>query len=240
MKKKHTKKTKKIKKKKLKLGRVFVLVCFIIMITLAIYNADKLKARSVAISGNKLVKSSEIIKVGNLDSKVSFISSSKKTPCAKIKKMPLIKSCKIKRTVDLKMTINVQEETPIFYYMNTEKLTLESGKQVSLDNTYGVPNLINYVPKDVLDEFILKISKIDRNILMQISEIEYTPTKNKDGEIIDDKRFMLSMNDGNIVYINNKHLHVLNEYEKIYSTINNAHGIFNFDCDYNNYYFQSF
>ena len=51
---------------------------------------------------------------------------------------------------------------------------------------------------------------------------------------------MMTMNDGNIVYINNRNIKVLNKYEKIYASIGNKKGYFNFDADYDNYYFQEF
>lgn len=233
-------KTKKVKRKKLRLGRVFVFVCLIILIVFGVKNIDKLKARNIVVSGNKYVKTSEIINLGGLEASTSYINPKTKKICSNIKQNKLIKSCKFKRTKDLNLVLEVEEDTPLFYYSHEDKLMLKSKKLVNIKNTFGVPNLINYVPKDVLDEFTAKFGELKTTLVKNISEIEYTPSKNKKDEVIDDKRFMLTMNDGNTIYINNKNLKILNKYDKIYASINHAHGIFNFDCDYNNYYYEPY
>ena len=232
-------KTKKIKRKKLKLGRVLVFVCLIIIgiITYCFY--DKIYIRDITIIGNKNVKTSTILKEANLDRKISFLGEEKKI-CKNIMKNPFIKSCTIKHKANLTLEVSLKELKPLFYYSDQEKLVLNNGKMIDSENTYGVPTLINYVPKDVLDEFIKSFSKIKYNTIKTISDIEYTPSKNKKDEIIDDKRFMLSMNDENTIYINNKHLYLLNSYDRIYSGINASKGTFNFDCDYNNYFFEPY
>ena len=235
-----TRKTRKVKRKKLKLGRVLVFVCIIVFCVFGLKNVSKFKANNIVVSGNKYVKTSEIISVGNLEASTSYIIPETRSICSNIKKIKLIKSCKIKRTYNFNLILEVKENKPLFYYSHTDKLMLESKKQVDIKNTFGVPNLINYVPKDVLDEFTEKFKTIKTNVIKNISEIEYTPSKNKKDEVIDDKRFMLTMNDGNTIYINNKNLKILNNYDKIYASINHAHGIFNFDCDYNNYYYEPY
>jgi len=107
-------------------------------------------------------------------------------------------------------------------------------------NTFGVPNLINYVPEKVLTNFIEGLSNIKSDIIRQINEIEYTPSANSDGTYIDEERFMLEMNDGNIIYINNKNIEVLNSYEKVFASIGDKKGYYNFDSDFNNYFFKEF
>ena len=215
-------------------------MCLIVLIVFCVKNIDKFKARSIVVSGNKYVKTSEIIERGNLEASTSYIIPKTKTICSNIKKNKLIKSCKIKRTKSLNLLLEVKENRPLFYYSHTNRLMLENNKQINAENNFGIPSLINYVPKDVLDEFTSKFKLVHTNVIKNISEIEYTPSKNKKDEVIDDKRFMLTMNDGNTVYINNKNLTILNKYDKIYASINEAHGIFNFDCDYNNYYYEPY
>lgn len=239
MEKNKTQKTKKVKKKKLKLGRVLVFVCLISLAVAIVKFYDNIYARDIVITGNKSVLTSEILKDANLSEKISFLGSEKKI-CNSIKKNEFIKSCSIKHKTDLTLEVRVKELRPLFYYTDSEKLVLNNGKMIDRENTYGVPTLINYVPKDVLDEFIVKFSKVKYSTIKTISDIEYTPSKNQKDEIIDDKRFMMSMNDENTIYINNKHLYLLNSYDKIYSSINSSKGIFNFDCDYNNYYFEPY
>ena len=239
MEKNRPQKTKKIKRKKLKLGRVLVFVCLIIVGIFAYKIHDEIYASDIIIVGNRNIKTSTLLKDANLNDKVSFLGSESKI-CRDIKKNPFISSCKVKHKLNLNLIVKVKELNPLFYYSDNDKLVLNNGKMIDMQNIYDVPTLINYVPKDVLDEFIKKLSKVNYNTIKTISDIEYTPSKNDHDEILDDNRFMLSMNDGNTIYINNKHLYLLNSYDKIYSSVNASKGIFNFDCDYNNYYFEPY
>ena len=51
---------------------------------------------------------------------------------------------------------------------------------------------------------------------------------------------MLSMKDGNIVYINIRNIKVLDSYDKIYASLGDKKGIYNLDSDYGNYYIEEF
>ena len=51
-----------------------------------------------------------------------------------------------------------------------------------------------------------------------VNEIEYSPYKNKIGNIIDNNRFILKMNDLNTVYIDIPNIKNLNKYTSIIAT----------------------
>ena len=53
-----------------------------------------------------------------------------------------------------------------------------------------------------------------------VLKIEYEPYKSATGEIIDENRFKLSMNDGNTVYIDTANIKRLNQYLEIYASLN--------------------
>ena len=65
-----------------------------------------------------------------------------------------------------------------------------------------------------------------------IDKIEYNPDISED-VVIDKNRFLLTMNDGNLVYINTLNIKRLNDYISIYSSIssslNNQKGILYLD-----------
>lgn len=73
------------------------------------------------------------------------------------------------------------------------------------------------------DYFIKKISKVDSNILLKISEIEYAKVD------VDKQRFLLYMNDGNYVYITLSKIDNLNKYEEIYNSLEGKKGIIYLD-----------
>lgn len=228
-----------VKKRRLNIKRVFILALIIFLVCLVIYYSFKLRVSSISVSGNKYVSDSEIIKSSHV-LKSRFLTISSSNACKKIKKNDFIDACEIKKSWWLKIEIIVSENRPLFIYKETGNLILSNGNQTDKKDIYGVPTLINYVPNKILDKFISGLKSVDSDIIQSISEIEYTPSQNSDGDYIDEERFMLSMNDGNIVYINTRNIKVLNKYEKIYASIGNKKGYFNFDADFGNYYFKEF
>ena len=87
----------------------------------------------------------------------------------------------------------------------------------------GIPTLINYIPENIEKNFVNKLSNVDSEILSMISEIEYSKTT------YDDKRFLLYMNDGNMVYITVSKAELLNKYVEIIKKVDNKKGILYLD-----------
>ena len=73
------------------------------------------------------------------------------------------------------------------------------------------------------EKLVEKYDVIDENIRLMISEIEYYPND------IDKERFILTMNDGNYVYITLYKTYLVNDYIKILSTLENKKGILYLD-----------
>mgnify|MGYP004661808033 FL=1 len=92
-----------------------------------------------------------------------------------------------------------------------------------------MPQLNNYTPEDVLKNFAEELGKLDEDIIDDISEIEYSPSKNETGETIDSTRFKLKMKDGNTVYTNVKKCNVLSYYNQIYASLKDKKGVLNLD-----------
>ena len=139
------------------------------------------------------------------------------------------------------MEIELEENVPLFYYSPESSIVLSDGTKMSSGgNSYGIPTLINHTDEEVLKEFIAGLSEVKSDIIRSISEIEYAPSASKDGVYIDKERFIMMMNDGNTVVINNRKLNALNYYDTIYASIGNKKGTFNFDCDFDNYLFTEY
>ncbi len=83
----------------------------------------------------------------------------------------------------------------------------------------GYPTLINFTPDTTLEELVKGLNKVNPNIIKMIDEIEYMPYKSATGEIIDENRFKLAMNDGNTVYIDTANIKRLNQYLEIYASL---------------------
>lgn len=231
---------KKRVKRRLNIKRVFLLVVIIFIFGFIIKSALAIKVANIEIIGNEVVSDSKIIKLASLNTQTSYLKATSRGICKKIKTNPLINTCKVKKRLWLKFKIEITENKPLFFYSNTNELVLSNGARINEKNVYNVPTLINYVPEKVLNKFISGLSSIKSDIIHSISEIEYTPSSNSDGSYIDEERFMLQMNDGNIVYINNRNIEVFSNYEKIYASLGDRKGYYNFDADYGNYYFEDF
>lgn len=228
------------KKRRLNFKRVFLLVFVILIFVFGIKYAYKINVSSIQIIGNQNVLDNKIIKLASLDKKTSFLGLNKHNTCKKILSEPLVATCKITKKINLKIIIAVSENYPLFYYNDSHNLILNNGSEYNAPNTYGVPNLINYVPSNILSSFVDGLKNINSDIIRDISEIEYTPSLNSDGTFIDEERFMLSMKDTNIVYINIKNISILNSYNKIYASNGDKKGVYNLDSDYGIYYFKEF
>lgn len=233
-------KTKRVVKRRLKPKGVLILALVFASIILIVKTVAESGIKSIAVIGNDYVKSSEVIKLAGLNEDVTFLGFRASKACEKVENNPLIKSCKIKRSLDFKVEITIEENVPLFFYTTEDKIVLSDGTRIEPTSEMGIPTLINYVPEKELDEFISGLSAVDNDIIHSISEIEYAPTSSEDGLIIDSERFMMSMNDGNTVFINNRKLYILNYYDKIYATVGDKKGTYNFDGDFDNYFFEEY
>lgn len=233
-------KTKRKRKRRLNIKRAFLLALVLVLIAFCIKSIVKVDIGNIEVVGNEFLSDSQIIKLAGLTDDSRFFELSSKNVCDEIRTNPLIATCKLEHHLGFDITIAITENKPVFFYAYTGKLVLSNASEIDENNIYGVPTLINYVPEKVLKAFSSGLAGIKSDIIRSISEIEYSPSENSDGAYIDEERFMLSMNDGNIVYVNNRKLDVLNNYDKIYASLGDRKGYYNFDSDFNNYLFKDF
>ena len=73
------------------------------------------------------------------------------------------------------------------------------------------------------DEFIKEMGNLDSSILNKISEIQFDPND------VDDNRFLLTMSDGNYVYVNISTFYKLNKYVSIRESLPDKNGILYLD-----------
>lgn len=215
---------KKSKKRKIRFKGLLVILLFIYLIGTCLYYLWSMPIRKVEIKGNSYLKDNYIINYLDIDDE-SIIKLSKKDIETKLLKLDLISNVKVKKNYFGTLYIELFEDKVLFYNWNNKKIILSSGKEISYNKEYlGVPTLINYVPEDVYKEFIAKFNAIDKDNISLISEIEYSPSMVND-KVIDDKRFLFRMNDGNIVYINTINIEKFNNYLDIYEVIVNKNGL---------------
>ena len=74
-----------------------------------------------------------------------------------------------------------------------------------------LPLVINYIPNTKYEQFMERMREVSKDILGRISEIKYDPNE------VDDGRFLLSMSDGNYVYLTLTRFSLINHYTEIIS-----------------------
>ena len=222
-------KTKKVVKRKFNFKKFLILILLVYLVINGTYYLLKRPVKNIIITGNKEVKDYEIIEAANLKNYPSFISIIKSKITKTLKQNQFIKEVQIMKNFKFQITINVTEEKVVAYNLTNQSYLLSNGTYINDKNFLGVPQLNNYTPEDVLKNFAEELGKLDEDIIADISEIEYSPSKNETGETIDSTRFKLKMKDGNTVYINVKKCNVLSYYNQIYASLKDKKGVLNLD-----------
>lgn len=221
----------KVKKKKIKIGRVFLALFFLFVVLFLIILLSKMPVLGFYISGNNYYTDSEILKITGLDKYPSYLFTSNINIKKKIKDDPILESVKINKTLLGKFKVEVKEKQILFYNINTKKSITSNDEEIDFYDKNS-PVLVNNInDKNVYNSFLKKMKKVDKSILDNISEIKYDPNA------IDKERFLISMNDGNYIYLTISKFTKINDYLKISKTLGNKNGILY--LDYGNYFVPS-
>lgn len=214
------------KKKKLNIIKLLVFILIFYIIIYSIYSLFNMKIRNIVIKGNTYLKDYEIIEQANIKDYPPMLTLNKNKTINKLKELDLISDATIKKSFDFTLTIEVVEKKIILEYDNNYYLS--DGSKIK-GSYLGTPTLVNYVPEGTLKKFLNEMGKLDYDIINSISEIEYSPTKNSDGNITDEDIFIFKMNDGMIVYISTDKIDIMNKYQKIYASLGDKKGILHLD-----------
>lgn len=209
--------TKKIKKvRKIRYGRVFIILVIIFLILFALFNFIDFPIKNIYIKNNTLLSDQDIIELAHLENYPSIFKYSDYEIEKNLNKNIYIESSNVKKVALSKIYIEIEENYPIFSYSVDSLTYLKDGKTV--EKRFNVPEVINYIPDTLFDEFVEKFKKIDRNIINKISQIEYKPNE------VDEERFVFYMNDGNYIYLNLESLKDINKYDQILVQIIDKYG----------------
>lgn len=211
----------KVKKRKLNIKRIIIFLSLTILIILGLYYASNLPIKNIYVIGNEILSDREIIEIAKLEEYPSFISASTNKIIQLLKENKYIKDVKVKKKLYNKIYIYITEKKVLCTYENN--IILEDSSII--ENSYKVTNkpiLLSDI-SNIKDKFITKFSLVENTILLKISEIEYSPND------VDDERFILKMNDGNLVFITLSKIEKINKYNSIYSSLEGKKGIIYLD-----------
>lgn len=211
----------RVKKRKIKIKRILICIVLMLSFALSIYYVVKLPLKNIYIVGNHILSDKEIIETAEIEDYPPFLMISSKNISRKIKQNIYIRDVKIKKRLFNKLYIYVTEKKVLCLY--GDDFLLEDGMvSKNFYNITNYPILLSDI-SNIKERFITSFSLVKDNILLKISEIEYVPND------VDNERFVLKMNDGNLVYITLNKIEKINKYNSIYSNLDGKKGIIYLD-----------
>ena len=207
---------KKIKIKFIPLLIALVIICILVLI---LYLVSSQPISNIYVKGNNYLTDQEILEQAKIENYPSFIKTTISKIKKRLKKNPYIKNAKVSKSLPRIVTIKVEEYNILFRKEENNKIVLEDGKELDDNNKYIVPILLNYVPDTKYQSFLNQMNKITPSIKSLISEIRYYPNQQ------DEDRFLLHMNDGNLVYLTLTKFNQINYYEDVVDQLEGKKGI---------------
>ncbi len=200
----------KKKRRVIKFKNVFIFLGILFGLVICFYFILTMPVKNIYISGNKLVSDNEVRVLSGLEEYPSFLLTKKSDIKKRLLSNPYIHLVGVSKKFGNIIHLSIKEYQ-VIALSKDNKLILSNGMKI--DNTYDlsdIPVLLNdVVDEGVYHQFALKFEQVDKGILRQISEIEYSPVD------VDGERFLLYMNDGNLVYITLTKINKLNRYNSI-------------------------
>lgn len=196
----------------------FIIICYF----LTVYLLD-IKTKNIVVLNNNYYSDEKIIETSGIENYPKFLSLNTNKIKKKLLKLDLIENVTIKKKWNFVLELTIKEKKILYLVRSENKYRLSDNKLYDLDDVLSVPTLINYIPESNEKKFVNAFKNIDNNIISMISEIEYFKTS------YDSDRFLLYMNDGNMVYVTTTKLKSLNKYVDIVSKLENKKGILYLD-----------
>ena len=215
-----------VKKKKLKIVPFLIVLLILIGLSFGVYQVLKANIKNIVIKNASYLSDDYVIDLAGIKDYPSFYLTSSIKMEKNLKKSPYIISAKVKRKFYHVLEIDLKVNNPLFINNSSNTVVFENKGTVPIDeeiDLFRVPRLMNYVPDDKYDTFISKMALIDKGILGKISDIEYTPND------YDKDRFLLYMDDGNMVYLTLTKFKQINYYNEVLEQLEGRKGILYLD-----------
>lgn len=212
---------KKKNKRRIKYKTVFMFILIIYLFSFLVYDIVSLNIKNIYIHDNEVLTDQEIIELAGIESYPSTLKKNSLNIKKTLEKSTYIKEAKVVKKWLTEVNIYVTENRPLFYYEYDKKTVLSNGAKV--DKIFVVPSVINYVPDKKYKRLLEKMNEVPVDIQKRISLIKYDPND------VDKNRFLLSMNDGNYVYVTLNKFSTINEYLDMIKNFENKKGILYLD-----------
>ena len=215
-----------VKKTKIKLLNILLVLICIAGISYGIYYSFQKPIKNIVIKNTNYLNDDYIIELAGIKHYPTFLLTRSNKIKKDISKSNYIDKVKVSKKYGFKLYIEVYESNALFFDMNKNKYVLENNNLIGTEDiytNYRVPRLLNYVPDTKYESFIKNMGKIDKNVLSKISDIEYKPND------YDKDRFLLYMDDGNMVYLTLTKFKAINHYIEVLAQLENHKGVLYLD-----------
>ena len=215
-----------VKKTRLKLIPFFITILILAMVSFCVYSFFNIPIQNILIKGTNYLNDDYVIELSGVKDYPSFSSINMSKMKKELKKSPYISDCNIKMKFFYVLEIDITENKPLYFDNNKGEIVFSNSDSVKLTDEitiFRVPRLINYVPDNKIKEFIKRMNRVKEETLGKISDIEYVPND------FDKDRFLLYMDDGNLVYVTLTKFDKINVYNDVLPELEGRKGILYFD-----------
>ncbi len=215
-----------VKKTKVKLVNLLLVLLVLTGLFFAVYLALQIRVQNIIVKNTNYLNDDYVLELSGLKNYPKFFLTNNFKVDKKLRSSKYIKKGKLSRRFPFTFVLDIEENKPLFYNMNTSKYILSDGtgvKDEAISHNFRVPRLLNYVPDKKYAKFIKGMNRVDEAILVKISDIEYQPND------YDKDRFLLYMDDGNMVYLTLTKFKMINHYNEVLKQLENHKGILYLD-----------
>ncbi|MBR2828284.1 MAG: FtsQ-type POTRA domain-containing protein [Bacilli bacterium] len=213
-----------VKRRKLKIFHLLIVLLILGGLSFLVYYVLQIPVKNIIIKNTTYINDDLILELGEIKNYPKFILSNSKKIEKKIEASPYIHSCKLSKKLGFIFVLDIEENKPLFYDNSKNKIIFDHMEEKEEgEYFFSIPRLLNYVPDKKYSMFVDGMKKIDSSILSRISDIEYQPND------YDKDRFLLYMNDGNMVYLTLTKFKMINHYVDVLVQLENHKGILYLD-----------
>ena len=215
-----------VKKRRIKLlPFLIVLLCFG-GLSFGVYLLLHMPIKNLIVENTNYLNDDYILELAGVVDYPSFYLLSTGNIEARLEESPYIHKATVTREIFFVLVIYIEENKPLFINNTNHTVVFSDEEEVSVMqeiDLFRIPRLINYVPDNKYQTFVKSMSKVKKDILGKVSDIEYQPND------YDKDRFLLYMDDGNMVYLTLTKFEMLNYYNDVLSQLENKKGILYLD-----------
>lgn len=215
-----------VQKKKLKTKNFLIVLVIALGLSFCVYLFLQVPIQNIVIQNTTYLKDDYILDLMDLSQEQKFWLIDHHKMVKKLKKSIYIQDAKIHKKWKFLIEIDIKENKALFYnqpdnqyYFGDHNATKES----KFVQNQKIPRLINYVPDKKFTKLIEAMSLVKEDVLLKISDMEYQPND------YDKDRFLLYMDDGNMVYATLTKWKVINHYHDVIKQLENHKGILYLD-----------